>query len=123
MKYHSIRTSMMATLIPMILVAMAALSFFGYQAARNAIESAAQNEMDLCLALATESIQKSLVQNRLVAESVARGVEAVRNHLNTAPAGTGAEAAVPQEDQEAAIYQELLTSGVGSKDLRRRHLV
>ena len=116
MKYHSIRTSMMATLIPMILVAMAALSFFGYQAARNAIESAAQNEMDLCLALATESIQKSLVQNRLVAESVARGVEAVRNHLNTAPAGTGAEAAVPQEDQEAAIYQELLTSVVGSND-------
>ena len=116
MKYHSIRTSMMATLIPMILVAMAALSFFGYQAARNAIESAAQNEMDLCLALATDSIQKSLVQNRLVAESVARGVEAVRNHLNTAPAGTGAEAAVPQEDQEAAIYQELLTSVVGSND-------
>lgn len=117
MKFHSIRTATMATIIPTIILAMVALSLAGYFSSKKIIESSAQNEMSLYLSIATESIQKSLAQNRLIAETMARGVEAVRAQVHTRRTGEPGEGGVAAgQDWEEQLYQDILTSFVGSND-------
>ena len=56
---------------------MAILSLMGYLSAKGVIESSVTNEMSQCLSVASESIENSLSNNRMVAETMARSVEAI----------------------------------------------
>lgn len=75
MKKRSIRTSTLLITVPTIVVAMVVLSVFGYSYAKKTIQESADREMELCLSGAVKEIEKSLAQNRLVVETMARAVE------------------------------------------------
>ena len=100
MRFRSIRTSLMMTIMPTITLAMVFLSLLGYFGAKQTIENNAQNEMKLDLSIASKAIAASLSNNRLVAETLARGVEAVYAR---------ADAESPGDWKEAA-YEDILTS-------------
>ena len=104
MRFRSIRTSLMMTIMPTITLAKVFLSLLGYFGAKQTIENNAQNEMKLNLSIASKAIEDSLSNNRLVAETLARGVEAVY-------AGTGSES---PEDLKESVYEEILTSFIDS---------
>ena len=57
---------------------MAVLSLMGYLSSKAIIQTSAGNEMSQCLSVAMGSIEMSLSNNRMVAETMARGVEAVQ---------------------------------------------
>lgn len=96
MKRRSIRTSTLLITIPTIVVAMTVLCVFGYSYAKNTIQESADREMEFCLNGAVEGIEKSLAQNRLVVETMARAAETI-----------GKEAS-PED------YGNLLTKFIGS---------
>ena len=85
---------------------MAVLSLMGYLSSKAIIQTSAGTEMSQCLSVAMGSIEMSLSNNRMVAETMARGVEAVQRQ-----AVKGEQTA---SDWDAAAYQEILTSFVGS---------
>ena len=66
MRFRSIRTSLMMTIMPTITLAMVFLSLLGYFGAKQTIENNAQNEMKLDLSIASKAIAASLSNNRLV---------------------------------------------------------
>ena len=85
---------------------MAVLSLMGYLSSKAIIQTSAGTEMSQCLSVAMGSIEMSLSNNRMVAETMARGVEAIQRQ-----AVKGDQTA---SDWDAAAYQEILTSFVGS---------
>lgn len=72
---RSLRGEVLAMMLPVVVIAMAGLSFLGYYTAKNMIEASVNERMELNLSTAVEQIDKSLVRNRMVAESLARAVE------------------------------------------------
>lgn len=105
-RFRSIQTSLLFVIVPAVIISMAVLSLMGYLSSKAIIQTSAGNEMSQCLSVAMGSIEMSLSNNRMVAETMARGVEAVQKQ------------AVKEEqtasDWDAAAYQEILTSFVGS---------
>lgn len=96
MRRHSLKTSTLLVILPIVLASVVALSVLGYTTAKKTIMDAAENEMSLSLSNAIESIQKSLSQNAMVAETMARSVEVNRKHME-------------KED-----YGKILTSFIGT---------
>lgn len=105
MKIHKLRSLQVSLLLvvgPVIAISLIALSVLGYLASKSIIQNNAEQEMTQSLSIASEYIQKSLSQNSMVAETLARGVEAVYT---------------PERGKEQ-IYQDMLTSFV---EAIRRH--
>lgn len=101
MKIHKLRSLQVSLLLvvgPVIAISLIALSVLGYLASKSIIQNNAEQEMTQSLSIASEYIQKSLSQNSMVAETLARGVEAVYT---------------PERGKEQ-IYQDMLTSFVES---------
>ena len=105
-RFRSIQTSLIFVIVPAVIISMAVLSLMGYLSSKAIIQTSAGNEMSQCLSVAMGSIEMSLSNNRMVAETMARGVEAVQRQ-----AVKGEQTA---SDWDAAAYQEILTSFVGS---------
>ena len=105
-RFRSIQTSLLFVIVPAVIISMAVLSLMGYLSSKAIIQTSAGNEMSQCLSVAMGSIEMSLSNNRMVAETMARGVEAVQRQ-----AVKGEQTA---SDWDAAAYQEILTSFVGS---------
>lgn len=105
-KIHSIRFSLLLVIIPVVAISLIVLSVLGYLTSKQIIESSAETEMTQSLSIASQSIEKSLSKNSMIAETLARGVESVSRQMD--PAGTGTA------DTDAGIYQTMLTSFVGS---------
>lgn len=97
-KFRSIQVSLLLVVGPVIAISLIALSVLGYFAAKSIIQDDVEKEMTQSLSIASEYIQKSLTQNSMVAETLARGVESVYT---------------PESGKEQ-IYQNMLTSFVGS---------
>ena len=72
----SVKFEVLLTLLPTVLAAMVILSFLGYSTSKQIIQSSIDHEMELNLSTAVEKIEKSLSQNRKVAEGLAQAVEA-----------------------------------------------
>ena len=72
----SLRGEVLAMMLPIVLIAMAGLSFLGYYTAKDIITASVNERMELNLSTAVEQIDKSLVRNRMVAEALARCAEA-----------------------------------------------
>lgn len=75
----SLRGEVLAMMLPVVLIAMAGLSFLGYHTAKDIIQASVNDRMELNLSTAVEQIDKSLVRNRMVAEALARSVESSAN--------------------------------------------
>ena len=105
-RFRSIQTSLLFVIVPAVIISMAVLSLMGYLSSKAIIQTSAGTEMSQCLSVAMGSIEMSLSNNRMVAETMARGVEAVQRQ-----AVKGEQTA---SDWDAAAYQEILTSFVGS---------
>lgn len=88
MRRHSLKTSTLLVILPIVLASVIALSVLGYTAAKRTILEAAGNEMSLSLNNEIESIEKSLSNNAMVAETVARAVEVNREHMEKADYGS-----------------------------------
>ncbi|MFT4104434.1 MAG: methyl-accepting chemotaxis protein [Lacrimispora sp.] len=97
LRVKSIRYQVLRVLLPIVLGGMVLLSFLGYNTARQVIQDKTDREMELNLSSAVAVIEKSLSQNRMVAEGLARSVEA-------------------NEDMDAANYRKLLPAMVGAND-------
>lgn len=97
-KFQSIQVSLLLVVGPIITISLIALSILGYLTSKSIIQDNAEKEMTQSLSIASEYIQKSLSQNSLVAETLARGVESVYT---------------PESGKEQ-VYQDMLTSFVGS---------
>ncbi len=93
----SIRYQVLRVLLPIVLGGMILLSFLGYNTARQVIEDKTDREMELNLSSAVAVIEKSLSQNRMVAEGLARAVES-------------------NENMDGENYRKLLPAMVGSYD-------
>lgn len=104
--FHSIQTSLFLVIIPVVILSMIILSVIGYFTSQKIIRSNVENEMTQSLSIAMESIEKSLSNNRMVAETMARSVETIHQQAMTSGAISAQE--------EAAAYQDILTSFVGS---------
>ncbi len=72
---RSVRFELMLILLPTVVVAMVILSVLGYSTSKKIIEKSINREMELSLSMAVEKIEKSLSNNRKVAETLARSVE------------------------------------------------
>ena len=105
-RFRSIQTSLLFVIVPAVIISMAVLSLMGYLSSKAIIQTSAGTEMSQCLSVAMGSIEMSLSNNRMVAETMARGVEAIQRQ-----AVKGDQTA---SDWDAAAYQEILTSFVGS---------
>lgn len=105
-KLHSIRFSLLLVIIPVVAVSLIVLSILGYLTSKQVIQRSAETEMTQSLSIASQSIEKSLSNNSMVAETLARGVESISWQMGTQGAGIG--------DTDADIYQTMLTSFVGS---------
>lgn len=103
--FHSVQTSILCVIVPAVVLSMAVLSLMGYLNSREIINSNSNDEMAQCLSVAVESIEKSLSNNRMVSETLARGVEAIHRQAAQDDAGS---------DWEEAAYQDILTSFVAS---------
>ena len=77
-RFRSIQTSLLFVIVPAVIISMAVLSLMGYLSSKAIIQTSAGNEMSQCLSVAMGSIEMSLSNNRMVAETMARGVEAVQ---------------------------------------------
>lgn len=97
-KFRSIQVSLLLVVGPIITISLIALSVLGYLASKSIIQDNAEKEMTQSLSIASENIQKSLSQNSMVAETLARGVESVYT---------------PESGKEQ-VYQDMLTSFVAS---------
>ena len=75
-RFRSIQTSLLFVIVPAVIISMAVLSLMGYLSSKAIIQTSAGNEMSQCLSVAMGSIEMSLSNNRMVAETMARGVEA-----------------------------------------------
>ena len=104
-KIHSIQVSLLLVIIPVVAVLLIILSVLGYVTSKRIIQEDAEKEMTQSLVVASEYIEKSLAKNSMVAETLARGVEAV--YQPTAQTET-------QTAAEDRVFQSLLTSFVGS---------
>lgn len=97
-KLKSIQVSLLLVVGPIITISLIALSVLGYLASKGIIQNNVEKEMTQSLSIASESIEKSLSNNSMVAETLARGVESVY----TSKSG------------QEKVYQNMLTSFVGS---------
>ena len=77
-RFRSIQTSLLFVIVPAVIISMAVLSLMGYLSSKAIIQTSAGTEMSQCLSVAMGSIEMSLSNNRMVAETMARGVEAVQ---------------------------------------------
>ena len=100
-RFRSIQTSLLFVIVPAVIISMAVLSLMGYLSSKAIIQTSAGTEMSQCLSVAMGSIEMSLSNNRMVAETMARGVEAIQRQ-----AVKGDQTA---SDWDAAAYQEILT--------------
>lgn len=75
-KKSSVRFELMLILLPMVLATMIILSLLGYSTSKKIIQESINKEMELSLSMSVETIEKSLSNNRKVAEALARSVEA-----------------------------------------------
>lgn len=103
-KIHSIQVSLLLVIIPVMAISLIILSVLGYLTSKRIIRSSAEQEMTQSLSVASESIEKSLSNNSMVAETLARGVESVYRQVGTAT------------DADTRTYQAMLTSFVASND-------
>ena len=76
-KIHSIQFSLLLVILPIIAVSLIILSILGYLNSKRIIQSSAEKEMTQSLTIASEYIEKSLSNNSMVAEALARGVESI----------------------------------------------
>ena len=118
--YRSVRTALLSMVVPAVFLSMAILSLMGYLSAKGVIESSVTNEMSQCLSVASESIENSLSNNRMVAETMARSVEAIHEQAMGALTQTvnpdGTLGAAAGANWEAAAYEDILTGFIGSND-------
>ena len=103
-KIHSIQVSLLLVIIPVMAISLIILSVLGYLTSKRIIRSSAEQEMTQSLSVASESIEKSLSNNSMVAETLARGVESVYQQVGTAT------------DADMRTYQAMLTSFVASNE-------
>jgi methyl-accepting chemotaxis protein len=71
----SVIFELMLTLLPVVLAVMVVLSILGYSTSKRIIEENINKKVELSLSVAVEKIEKSLTNNRKVAEALARSVE------------------------------------------------
>jgi methyl-accepting chemotaxis protein len=71
----SIKVQILLVLLPIVVLAMVLLSFLGYNTSRQIIEEETNRKMELNLSGSVAIIEKSLSQNRKVAEGLARAVQ------------------------------------------------
>lgn len=118
--YRSVRTSLLWMVVPAVFLSMAILSLMGYLSAKSVLRAAVENEMSQCLSVASTSIEHSLSNNRMVAETMARSVEAIHNQAVTTLTQTvgpdGTPGPVTGADWEAASYEDILTGFIASDD-------
>ena len=82
-KIHSIQFSLLRVILPIIAVSLIILSILGYLNSKRIIQSSAEKEMTQSLTIASEYIEKSLSNNSMVAEALARGVESIYQKIDT----------------------------------------
>ena len=104
-KIHSIQFSLLLVILPIIAVSLIILSILGYLNSKRIIQSSAEKEMTQSLTIASEYIEKSLSNNSMVAEALARGVESIYQKIDTPEE-------IAQASQSEQIYEMLLTSFV-----------
>ena len=104
-KIHSIQFSLLLVIIPIVAASLIILSILGYLNSKRIIQSSAEKEMTQSLTIASEYIEKSLSNNSMVAEALARGVESIYQKIDTAEE-------IAQASQSEQIYKMLLTSFV-----------
>ncbi len=80
----SLKYEVLLFLLPIVLLVMIFLSFLSYSTAKDIIQEKVNHEMELDLSGAVTKIEKSLSQNRMVAEALARAVEANEDIMETA---------------------------------------
>ena len=78
MRRHSLRTAIILVILPIVIISVVTLSLLGYTTARKTILESTDQEMSLALGRAIENIEKSLMNNGKVAETMARAVEVNR---------------------------------------------
>ena len=94
----SIRYEILLILLPIVAVSMILLSFLGYKTAKQIIRSKTDQEMKLNLDSSVAKIEKSLSQNRMVAQSLAKAAQSNK------------------EVMEAANYEKLLPALVATNE-------
>ncbi len=72
----SVKYEILFILLPVMLIAMIALSFMGYHTSEQIIQNRIDQEMVLSLSTAIEKVENSLAKNRKVAEALAQTVQA-----------------------------------------------
>ena len=75
----SIRYEILFILLPIVVVSMILLSFLGYRTAKQIIWNKTNQEMKLNLDASVAKIEKSLSQNRMVAQSLAKAAQTNKN--------------------------------------------
>lgn len=80
----SIRYEILLILLPIVAVSMILLSFLGYGTAKQIIRSKTDQEMKLNLDASVAKIEKSLAQNRMVAQSLAQAAQSNKDVMTTA---------------------------------------
>lgn len=118
--YRSVRTSLLWMVVPAVFLSMSILSLMGYLSAKSVLRTTAEDEMSQCLAVASESIENSLSNNRMVAETMARSVEAIHNQAVITLTGTAnpgdIQGTATDAAWEAAAYEDILTGFISSND-------
>ena len=71
----SIKYEILFILLPIVIVAMVALSLMGYFTSRQIIQAGNEHQMELSLSTAVEKIEKSLAKNRKLTETMAKMIE------------------------------------------------
>lgn len=97
-KLISMRTVALLILIPTVIISMIILGYLGYVAAQDTINEQINREMNAELSTVIETVEKSLYNNKMIAQTMARGVESAHK--------------VFQE----ADYNKFLTSFIKSND-------
>ncbi len=82
MKIKSLRTKILAALIPIFIIAMVVLTFISYYYSKNQINIDTAQKMDKQLKLEVSDIQNRLNRHAKVAEGLAKTAEVSRNTLN-----------------------------------------
>lgn len=107
---HSIQTSLLLITLPAVILSLGILSFIGYLTATDIIKKNVETEMTQSLSIATESIEKSLSNNGMVAESLARSVAVMHQQLSQI-----GNTVAPQTLEES-MYRSTLPSLAESND-------
>jgi len=82
MKFRSIQMRMLVMILPLVILTMAAMSYFSYMNSKNIINAEIENKMNFSINQTTESMKRILVEHSRIPELLARTVEATGTQLS-----------------------------------------